>query len=168
MSAQIEMKKILKILKKNVSKTIDPKIMRELGNVAAGMIKLRSRLGYGVSGSRGNVRRKKFAKLADSTVERRKKFSKLHGHTSPRKSNLTFRGIMLESMKVTSVNDGRVVVNVTGRNKGISNEDLAEIHEKGLGRVPVRRFLDLTIPEEKKVNRLYRQRFGDLVKKSLT
>ena len=167
MAAEADMRRIFRILKNNVDNVISPKIMKELGTAAAAMIKLRSRLGYGVTGSRGNVKRKKFKKLADATIESRERFKKLHGDTTPKRSNLTFRGIMLDSLKVTSVNDGKVVVNVTGNNKGISNVDLAEIHETGDG-LPRRRFLDLTIPEEKKINRLYRQRFGDLVKKGLT
>lgn len=167
MSAEADMRRIFRILKNNVDNVINPKIMRELGTAAAAMIKLRSRLGYGVTGTRGSVRREKFASLADATIQHRKQFRSLHSETTPKRSNLTFRGIMLNSLKVTNVNDGKVVVNVTGNNKGISNVDLAEIHETGDG-LPKRRFLDLTIPEEKKINRLYRQRFGDLVKKNLT
>ena len=169
MAANVDMKRIFRILKRNMDAALSDKEMKKLGEMAAKMIKVRTRLGFGIVGSGRNIRRKKLKGLAQSTIDRRAK-AKLNGETTPKRSNLTFTGQLINSLKVTSVSNGKVTINATGSRSDakIDNEELAEIHETGGPRLPRRRFLDLTVPEEKKLNRFYRKNLGDLLRKNLT
>lgn len=127
-----------------------PQVMKEVGETAVEMLRTRTRLGYGVRQTRG--KREKLKPLADSTKRVRagklaffkqrgvtvpyepdleENKAKLHPLTRPAKSNLTMTGQMLDSFKVISVTNGKVIIGPSGSRKdGLTNEQVAEFAEE--------------------------------------
>lgn len=159
--------KFFKQIKVTLEKATNEKTLRILGNEAVRLIKLRTRLGYGVSQVGG--KRQRLTKLKESYKKVRKdNRGELSSETRPGKSNLTFSGQLLDSMKVIKIRNRQVIVGPQGRRKSILgqkrilNQDLARfVTEKG------RPFMPLSDLEIKKLDRFYRNRFGDLVNKDL-
>jgi len=81
--------------------------------------------------------------------------------TTPNKSNLTFSGQMLESMKILKIKKNSVLISPKGRRRKsqLTNEEVAE---RVSGKRPFNNLSDLEI---KKLIRFYRLNFGDLLKK---
>lgn len=137
-------------LTKALKQIASPANMRKYGETAAGMIKLRTRLGYGVSEDAAD--KEPLRSLSDTTIERRKELQKkgmLSDLTSPRRSNLTQSGQLLDSIQVTSVDQGEVRVGPKGnRTDGLNNEDLAGyVSDQGrpfnhLSRIESKRMID--------------------------
>lgn len=147
------LKDVERALKEAINKINSPQELRKIGEIAAEMVRTRTRLGYGVREDRG--KRQKLKPLADSTKKVRagklafknirgtvvpfppdleENKVKLHPLTSAGKSNLTRSGQMLDSWKVISVGQGRVLIGPTGqRDDGLTNEQVAEFSEE-LGR----------------------------------
>lgn len=104
-------------------------------------IKVRTRLGYGVSKTGGP--REKLKPLSSST-QRSKNYKKNRGElsdqTTPRRSNLTDTGQLLDSLEVKSERNGEVQI----RPKGNRNTEVARYVTDG-----GRPFLDLSKPELK-------------------
>lgn len=113
-------------LRKTIGKTISKNLMKQLGEVAIEKIVKRTRKGYGVP--KTNASREKLKPLSVKYIERRKR-SKLDKTTSARKSNLTFTGQMLRSMRVKEATNRRVRwgPNKRRRKGGLTNEELGEI-----------------------------------------
>jgi len=105
----------------------EPKNIQKYAEQAASMIKLRTRLGMGVSKDGGD--KKALKKLASSTKVsrvRKSKTGKLSSDTSPGKSNLTETGQLLDSIEVISISKGQVRIGPKGKRRdGLSNPEVA-------------------------------------------
>lgn len=83
-----------------IENTVNSQLIQKLGELAIEQIRNRTRLGYGVAELGGP--QQKLASLAKNTVVNRKaakQEGKLSGKTSPKKSNLTHTGELLDSIK---------------------------------------------------------------------
>lgn len=157
-------------LEQAVARVKRPENMKMLGGFIAQLIRVRTRLGYGVESAGGE--RKKLKALADATIRsrggmiritkagklsiRKNKNSKvrLSDQTTPGRSNLTRTGQLLDSLKPTYAATGVVVVGPDGTRRGEkkSNADIAYYVTKG-GRA----FLNLTRPEIRQVTERVRR-----------
>jgi hypothetical protein len=148
----------------------DDKVLRQLGEQAALLIRRRTRLGYGApEGAWGTVERFKLPSLSKGYMDFRQTTgaSWLSEFTSARKSNLTFTGQLLDSMSVLRVTGKTVTVGPQGsridpfsKASGMTtNQKLADtLAKKG------RTFNNLTRLEGEQLKRWYRNLFGDLAK----
>lgn len=142
-------KKILNISKKitkAIEKALSNQNMSPLVNNMAKDIKKRTRLGYGVSSF--NSQKYKFPPLRDRTVEKRQELfekGKLSGLTTPNKSNLTEKGLLLDALIGKSNSKGRISFEFReNRGDGKSNKKIAsEVSKK-------RPFLNISSSELKR------------------
>ena len=96
---------VVKSLQRRFSRALTDKDMRELGTLAANLIRKRTRAGGSVRNTGGNV--VKLKRLSDQYKNFRNRNSgDLHKTTVPWTSNLTFTGRMLKSIRVTSIKTG--------------------------------------------------------------
>lgn len=167
MGARLQIKDFTSKLKGVVKKSATAKQLEALGEFAAGLIRKRTRLGYGAPrGEAGSVERFRLAALSEGWIHFRKTTGRswLSEFTRPSKSNLTFTGQMLDSLGVVKVANGSVTIGPQGYrtdpfSRGLSNEAVANfVAKKG------RPFNNLTKPEARQVQRFYRNQFGDLLK----
>jgi hypothetical protein len=178
MTTRVNMKKFEAMMKKVIGEVESKETMQELGDEMAERIRKRTRLGKGVS-ERGGAP-KPLAPLSQSYKDFRKgkvafaqspyghvypykpdRKPNLSSQTSANKSNLTFTGQMLDSIKTISAKVGSAIVSVSGRRKdGMSNKEVAEF-------VSVARpFLNLSKPELNALQKLIRQRIDRILKRS--
>lgn len=160
-----DLKPAQKAFEKALAKVLDPSNMRKYGKMAADMIKLRTRLGYGVETDGSEKGRLK--KLTDYTIEKRKEMKKkglLSSETSPGRSNLTATGQLLDSLGVTSTGVGFAIVSPHGtRDDGQKNEDVgASVTFNG------RPFNNLSQTEIKRVNDELRDDLEKIANEELT
>ena len=94
---------------------------QSLGKEAVSLIKDRTRDGFGVN-TKGGVKHSLKA-LSKAYIERRKR-SRLHADTSPAKSNLTFSGQLLNSLR-SVVEGSQVLVYPQGNRRGKGPDNLA-------------------------------------------
>jgi hypothetical protein len=162
MSATTDIAKFLKDCFKVFDKFGDKEAMTAIAAEAANMIRTRTRLGYGVPGD--NAPRQKLKVLSDSyKLFRRKHKDELYDEASPAKSNLTFTGQLLNSLKVKKISKDSAIVGASGKRQGeqLTNDKLAEyVEENG------RPFLYLSNLENKKLETFARKTFGDLIKRA--
>ena len=97
---------------------------------------------------------KRFIKLKPKTISRRKTFAK-KGGKSPffiaSKSNLTMTGKMVRSLKST-VEKNQIIIKFHGNHHDdVTNQQLAEWHDEGAGRLPVRSMFGITKESQKKI-----------------
>lgn len=126
--------------------------MKKYGQMAADMIKKRTRLGDGVASD--GAEKTKLKPLKPITKQDRKRLADkgdLNSHTNPNKSNLTRTGQLLDSVKVipSSLKPGRVSVGPEGLRKdgSLTNAELAKyVTEAG------RPFNHLSKAERKRIN----------------
>jgi hypothetical protein len=132
-------------LKRAINELRQPKYMKQIGELSAELIRVRTRLGYGVEKNDGP--RQRLKPLAQSTIDQRagklaffttpdgvvipyKPDTKptLSGFTTPKKSNLTRTGQMLASIKPFDAKLGEVKVGPKGSRGGesLTNEKLME------------------------------------------
>lgn len=142
-----------------------PESMRKYGQMAADIIKLRTRLGSGVSSDGAD--KGPLKKLADSTKQKRQYLAdkgKLSSDTSVGKSNLTESGQLLDSMKVISTEYGSAKIGPSGsRDDGKKNEDIGDyVTDAG------RPFNNLAKVEIKRVQDAVKSDIRDAVKTLLT
>jgi hypothetical protein len=154
----------LKKLFKKIEDTLDETIKREqmisLGNFTANLIRKRTRLGYGVDRQFGV--KQKLKPLSPRYVSARKKFKDLSNATTPKKSNLTLTGQMLDSVKIIKAENGSIKIGPTGNrtDNSFSNLQIALFNQnKG------RTFNRVSQLEGQQVLREFRRSFGDLLKK---
>ena len=149
--------------------SVDKKRMAALAEEARVIIVRRTRLGKGVfgesDGTLGQIKYKavKFEPLSTGYVRWRRK-NKPTGPSTPAKSNLTFTGEMIDSLRVTDVKKRQATIEPTGKR----NILLAGVHSVGdpERNLPQRPFLGLSALDDKKLVRFYRRTFGDLVRRS--
>lgn len=141
--------------------------MKEYGKMAVKLIRARTRRGFGVIKTGANATR--LARLAESTVEKRKRFPGLSSQTTPGKSNLTFTGQLLDSLRVKSVTNQTVIIGADRRRRkgGLTNEELSGIQQTRGRNRPARVFLNLSTNELKALTREFSFSFSKALKKSL-
>lgn len=149
----VELNKVVKIAK-------TPAFLDPIADIAANLIRVRTRLGYGVR-SEGQER-SKLKPLSSKYIDFRKKYKNLSGFTTAKRSNLTLTGQLLDSLKGRSNTRGIIVYLDKRRNgESLTNPQLKDYQEeKG------RYFFYLSRTEIINVNREYRQRFYELLKSS--
>lgn len=159
MAAKQDLTKFFNKIEKIIKDAVKPAALKPIGQFAVDIIVKRTRLGYGVKQNYGQ--KEKLKPLSKSYVEQRKK-SKLSAFTNPGRSNLTRTGQMLESMRVLTVQYGKVVIGLSGaRNDSrYTNAQIAEFNEDR-GRV----FNKVSKLEFSQILREYRRQFGDLLSK---
>lgn len=155
-----------KDFKKNTNKILDEleDEMDDVGEVIIDLIKNRTRKGYGVDANYGS--KGKLAPLQPSTKEYRKRYrGKLSSETKPKKSNLTFTGSMLDSLKA-KVKGFSVLVRPTGRDsKGVPNLQKAGQLTKGGKHMKARPFLYLSQIEINRLTKDIRKRVASIIDK---
>lgn len=120
-----------KDLEKGIKQTFYKKTMKEIGEIAIEQIVDRTRDGYGAE--KTGAMRRRFKPLSPSYIEyRKRKQNELDGTTAPNKSNLTFTGRMLRSMKIKEVSNNRVSWGPSRdrRKGGVTNEEIARFQEE--------------------------------------
>lgn len=147
-SNNVRLERIGSILKLLVEEAITTLESKRLGIMLVEQIKKRTRLGYGVD---DGGRQKKLPALSDGYVGTRTRLKdNLDQFTTPKRSNLTATGQLLNSVR--SGRRGALVIEIAGgaRNKGLdgrssslSNRTLAGYLEK-----KGRKFFGLTTAEE--------------------
>lgn len=122
-----------KDLDRGIKQSFYKKTMKEIGELAIDTIVERTRSGYGVQKTGATSRR--FKPLSSSYIEyRRRKREKLDSTTNAAKSNLTFTGRMLRSMKVKEVSNNRVTWGPSNdlRKGGVTNAEIGQfVAEQG-------------------------------------
>jgi hypothetical protein len=134
--------------------------LRSVGDFAADMIRLRTRLGYGVA--RDGASRERLKPLSPGYKKQRKKM-KLNENTSATKSNLTKTGQLLSSVKTKAVTNKGVLIGPEGsRRDGLTNEELGQyVTEQG------RPFNHLSNVEIKRITDKIRQDVQTMILKAL-
>lgn len=159
-SLSFQLDKILARVKTVIEKDArQPAVMKGIGEFAVNLIVKRTRLGYGVDRPMGS--KAKLRSLSPNYIKARKASARLSGTTSARKSNLTFSGEMLESVKVIKISRGVISIAPTGVHKGGEKNAAIALYNARRGRT----FLNISELEFRQLLRFYRKTFGDLVKK---
>lgn len=144
--------------------------LKPLANKAADLIRIRTRVGYGVSKS--GSPKEKLKELKGSTKKSRntkKKRGLLSDETSPSKSNLTETGKLLDSIKASVPSAGVIQVRLTGSHgDDLSNEKLGEYMHEGSANREKRPFMGLTDLQIKQLTDDLRRDLLARVNKALT
>lgn len=120
---RLQVRTIVKNIQDTVGRSLTPQEMRFLAMATLDSIVKRSRAGFGVERNFGVQRA--FPALSKSYIEFRKRYKKLAKTTSPRKSNITLTGELLDSIGILRTNQGSLVIGATGtRSSGLTNEKL--------------------------------------------
>lgn len=165
MSAKNDLSKIVERLRRATKAAVAQKALRPLADFAINLIVVRTRLGYGVDKSGDD--RKRLKPLSSTWIAAREYYSErglLSNLTTPRRSNLTFTGQMLDSMQTIKAAAGSIIIGPRGYrtdplSKGKSNEQVANTVAKA-----GRKFNNLSRLEIGQLTRFYRNKFGDLMR----
>lgn len=158
MTFQSDIAKFAKSLRSIVKKAEREGLLTNVAGYAMELIVKRVRRGYGVKTPGGSEY--KFKPLSPSYVKRRKR-SKLSAFTSPGKSNLTFTGQLLYSLRLKKGAKSMTITFDDSRSDGKSNNAIAKYVSKD------RPFLNLSRDEGRKVEVYFRKTFDSLVKSTL-
>lgn len=164
---KISFKDFAKNLEAQITSTLKSKsFLKRLGDAAAEAIRSRTRAGYGVSEGGGfeGASQKRLKSLAKSTVKSRIQLAQkgaLSSKTTPKFSNLTRTGQLLDSIKTTSVSQNSATVNPSGRrNDGKTNQEVAGyVEDQG------RPFNKLTSAEVRKIVNIVESEVVKLVRR---
>lgn len=157
MSTESDLKKFKDKIDKALDELVAPKTLKTIGDFEAGLVKRRSRLGYGVPQDGGN--KVKFADLSPITVASRKK-KKLASETTPKKSNLTETGKLLNDLVSKIEGRSTIIGHTKDRNKRIG-----AFHQTGGGKLPQRRYLGLAKEDIKQITAQMQDIFTDILNK---
>lgn len=162
-SPVIQMKKIVDRIGKSMTEAIKSSALKPTADFLAEIVVKRTRLGYGVDNNYG--KKTKLAALSKRYVKSRTMFAGLNPLTTPKKSNLTRTGQMLDSIRART-RDGIIIIEPTGRrDDGLSNADVAMFAHMGSKNRPKRVFMNVSELEFKQTLRFYRKNFTDLLRK---
>lgn len=164
MANRSRIKNDLKGLFTKVRKAIGPAqnklVLKILSAEAISIIVKRTRLGYGVR-SEGGERFKLSSIPWSDKYKLIRKTAPLDSTTAPKKSNLTFTGQMLRSIKVIKITGNTIVIGPTGtRDDGQTNMEVAASNAKRGAT-----FMMLSKNEHAQLIRLARRSFTDLLKR---
>lgn len=127
MPVKQDLQKFTRELRRGIGQTLSKRQMLSYGKFAIDLIVRRTRKGLGVR--RTGDPERPLRGLSQSYVRfRRQNRFRLDATTNPRKSNLTFTGQMLRSMRVKNVSDRLVRwgPDRRARRGGLTNEEVAE------------------------------------------
>jgi hypothetical protein len=175
---------LIKEIENSLKESIEKKNFEPIVEEAADMVKLRTRLGYGVE--RPGAGRQRLKPLKDSYKKQRAnkvrfwtdpqgrvrsreiengggRHPELSSETTPSKSNLTFTGQMIDSVEGRATGNGKGVISVTGtRNDGMRNSEVAQyVTDAG------RPFISLSNIEIKRIVDMLRRSILDRVRRKL-
>lgn len=154
---------ILKRISFTVKEAVNREALDSLGSFAVNVVVKRTRLGYGVNTQ--FAKKQRLAPLNPGYVKARKMFDGLSDLTTPKRSNLTRTGQMLDSIR-HKVRGTSVEIRPEGRRKdGKLNSDIAYYNAIGGKNRPPRVFMNISELEYKQILRFYRKTFGDLLRR---
>jgi hypothetical protein len=147
--ASLSFKQLFDRLQKSVDDSISKSSMDDIGKALVEIIRVRTRLGYGV-GATGDQRQKLKPLSLLYREYRRKNRRLMSPQATVNRSNLTFTGQMLDSLDVVSSKKGALSIAPTGTRKGgLKNLTLARyVAEQG------RPFMSLSNNELKQLSRI--------------
>lgn len=157
MSSESDLKSFKAKIDKALDELVSPKVLKQVGNFEADLVKRRARLGYGVPQDGGN--KEKFKELAPSTISARKK-KKLASETTAKKSNLTETGQLLNDLVSKIEGRSTIIGHTKDRNKRIG-----AFHQTGGGNLPQRRYLGLAKEDIKQITAQMQDIFTDILNK---
>lgn len=165
MTVKVDLSKFSRAMAKVLEDVSSPASMREIGDEAADRIRTRTRLGKGVDERGGDPFPLKALSPGYKEFRKKKKAGpgKLSQFTSPGKSNLTFTGQLLDSIRVISQGAASVVIALYGGRKGGGTNK-----EVGGYVSEARPFLNLSKAELNGLARTIRQRIDASLKRFLT
>lgn len=158
-------KQIAAIVKKvtdELTKTVKSKsFYDEIGEEISNQIRKRTRLGYGISGTDTRTKLLPTKRSTQLAKERKKKAGTLSKLTTPKRSNLTDTGQLLDSIEYKSTTDKTTIQFDDGRRDSeIGNKKLAQyVQDQG------RKFFGLTAPEKNQLRRLIEKKIQEMVKR---
>jgi hypothetical protein len=145
-------------LNKQIEATTGPAEMRKIGGFLIQKIAVRTRLGNGVMDHLAE--KSKLKPLSPKYIEFRKSYGQLYNMTTPKRSNLTLTGSMIDSLRIKAIGKNSIRIGPTGTDRnGVSNSSKAYWQEKA-GRV----FLRLSRQEVKQARIFWMRTFSDLLK----
>lgn len=149
MAVTSNFKEVFKRIGDRLKQAPSPENLKKLGEAGSEMIRVRTRLGYGVRQTGG--KRAKLKPLSALYKESREEFADLSEFTTPARSNLTLTGQMLESIGILKIERTSVEIGPKGprRSEPLTNQKVAE-YVSG-----ARPFLFLSDLEIKKLARFY-------------
>ena len=159
------------------NRVVDSKqMLTEIGDFSADRMRFFARTGKSI------VTGKKFPALKESTIERRrrlKNFNSTGRLFAEKKSNLTFTGQLLRSIKIVAMEKGKVDVGPQGARRATRtgpkssqkrtlisgrNENLAVVHQEGAqagrrgkSRIPSRKFIGMDAKGVKRISSIVRR-----------
>lgn len=164
MAAKDDLNKIFKQIIDSTAELKSSRRLKDLGEYIITIIRNRTRQGKGVKRPGGNVTKLKALKA--STIKKRKAVAALlHPMTSPGKSNLTYTGQLLDSMRVkvrketVSIGPSGRRVNIYGRRDRVSNEQVTLYVSKE------RPFNHLGRAEMRKVVKYYQKAYDTIIRR---
>jgi len=178
LKVDVNSKKLEKDLQDAFKKAQSKENMSAFGDYVAERIMVRTRLGRGVAQEGGasqplkplsdSYKKQRQGKIAFFTTKEGvvvpyvpDQKPKLSEFTRPTKSNLTFTGQMLESIKTLSAKVGEVVVGLSGNRKdGLTNLEVGQYVSKA------RPFMNLSKPEKEGLAREIRKLIQKILKSS--
>ena len=150
-----------KRVEREVKSSVNKRVLTELGRLAIKLIQKRTRRGLGLV--ENGRRPKKFRGLTEAYIAQRRRSKDLNRRlTSPAKSNLTFTGALVDSIRIVSLNENTKTIEIDAnkrrRKGGVTNEQIAEwLADDG------REFLNLSAREQREIvdqfNRSFRTQF---------
>jgi hypothetical protein len=159
MSAKNDLTRFIDKLRGSITQAASINQTRSLGIEAIRIIRVRTRLGYGVPEQFEN-RKRLAAFTSEKYVFQRRTDPRLSADTTPTKSNLTYTGQLLDSLAILGINaHGCRIGPSGGRDDGQTNERVAR-SVAARGRV----FLNLSKLEATQLKRFYRRNFGDVLR----
>lgn len=150
--AKVNITAFQKRIEKQLKQVVSRNNMKQFATLAIELIKDRSRKGLGVE----NNKLTSFPSLSPLYIAQRRR-SRLSPFTTATKSNITFSGRLLASLRVQAEKEGKIVVAPSGTSRnGIPNKRVAEYLVE-MDRV----FLDLTEQERQKLIMLLKRKIAE-------
>lgn len=161
MAIEQDMKKFRLKVERSLNELTSQSNLSPIATDLTEIIRRRTRLGYGVE--KTGQPKQKLQPLASSTVRsraRKKSHGALSEKTSPKKSNLTETGQMLDSLRGRAINK-LIEIGPTGDR----NKKLTAYHQLGNAKLPKRRFLNLAREDIRQLTAVMQDRFSIILEK---
>ncbi len=145
--------KFIDDINKRLERAQDKTVFSAVAKMASDLIKKRTRLGYGVEKDGAN--KTKLKGIKDKTIEqrqRKKKMGLLHNNTTPKKSNLTDTGQLIDAIGSRATQRyGEVFISEKRKDRAV-NSDIVE-GQSDMGR----KFFNISNAEYKQLERELRK-----------
>lgn len=156
-----QVKDLVKKITKELEQTVKSKVFYdEIGEEVSTQIRKRTRLGYGTTKTGSQAKLKPTKTSTQKAKQLKKKQGKLSDQTTPKKSNLTDTGQLLDSIQ-HKASLQKVVIDFKNPRKDseIGNKELAKHVQDD------RPFFGLTNPEKNRLKRLIEKKIQEMVKR---